>query len=169
MFHGHLDYFPKPSLGGRSNTKPSGDHGTPNAHNRWFIPSYHVWGPTWINVRWNSIWLRAWAHMTSHYTWGHVTTQHDFEGMLGWPLDTFFWALTVSWSRLLAHVWRPLIDFQDHGFSWFPTPGIWLFLRPGSSTRVLKGWILPSMFPKPLLSFQNPFRFHDGAMCQLLA
>ena len=33
MFHGHLDYFQKPPLGGRPNTK-LGDHGTPNAHNR---------------------------------------------------------------------------------------------------------------------------------------
>jgi hypothetical protein len=33
MFHGHLDYIQKPSLGGRPNTKP-GDHDTPNAHNR---------------------------------------------------------------------------------------------------------------------------------------
>ena len=44
MFHGHLDYFQKPPLGGRSNTKP-GEHGTPNAHNRWFILIYHVRGP----------------------------------------------------------------------------------------------------------------------------
>ena len=36
MFHGHLDYFQKPPLEGRPNTKP-GDHGTPNAHNHWFI------------------------------------------------------------------------------------------------------------------------------------
>ena len=34
MFHGHLDYFQKPPLGGRPNTKPLGDHDTPNAHNR---------------------------------------------------------------------------------------------------------------------------------------
>ena len=33
MFSSHLDYFQKPPLGGRPNTKP-GDHGTPNAHNR---------------------------------------------------------------------------------------------------------------------------------------
>jgi hypothetical protein len=33
MFHGHLDYFQKPPLGGRPGTK-QGDHGTPNAHNR---------------------------------------------------------------------------------------------------------------------------------------
>ena len=104
MFHGHLDYFQKPPLGGRPNTKP-GDHGTPNAHNRWFILFYHVWGPAWIEIHWNSIWLRARSHTTSHYTWGSVTTLHDFGGVVGRPLDTFFWALTISWSRLLAWVW----------------------------------------------------------------
>ena len=36
VFHGHLDCFLKPPLGGRSNTKV-GDHGIPNAHNRWLI------------------------------------------------------------------------------------------------------------------------------------
>ena len=101
MFHGHLDYFQKPPLGGRPNTKP-GDHGTPNAHNRWFILFYHVWGPAWIEIHWNSIWLRARSHMTSHYTWGSMTTLHDFGGVLGRPLDAFFWALTISWSWLLG-------------------------------------------------------------------
>ena len=104
MFHGYLDYFQKPLLGGRSNTKP-GDHGTPNAHNRWFILFYHVWGPAWIEIHWNSIWLRAQSHMTSHYTWGSVTTLHGFGGVLGRPLDTFFWTFTISWSRLLTCVW----------------------------------------------------------------
>ena len=37
MFHGYLDYFQKPSFGGRSNLKPSEDHGTLNTHDRWFI------------------------------------------------------------------------------------------------------------------------------------
>ena len=104
MFHGHLDYFQKPPLGGRSNIK-LGDHNTQNTHNCWFIRFYHVLGPTWIGIHWNSIWLRALSHMTSYYTWGIATTLHDFEGVLGWPLDTFFWALTISWSRLLACVW----------------------------------------------------------------
>jgi hypothetical protein len=36
MLHSHLDYFQKPPLGDRPNTKPR-DHGTPNAHNRCFI------------------------------------------------------------------------------------------------------------------------------------
>ena len=66
---------------------------------------YHVWGPAWIEIHWNSIWLRAQSHMTSHYTWGSVTTLHDFGGVLGRPLDTFIWALTISWSRLLARAW----------------------------------------------------------------
>ena len=104
MFHGHLDYFQKPPLGGRSYTK-LGDQGISNAHNCWFVLFYHVWGPTWIEIHWNSIWLRVWSHMTSHYTWRSVTTLHDFGGILGWPLDNFFWALTISWSRLLALMW----------------------------------------------------------------
>ena len=35
-FPGHLDYFQKPLLGGRPNTKP-GDHDTLNDHNCSFI------------------------------------------------------------------------------------------------------------------------------------
>jgi hypothetical protein len=104
MFHGNLDCLPRPPFGGRPNTKP-GDHGTPNAHNYWFILFYHVRGPAWIESHWDSIWLRAWSQMASHYPWGSVTTLHDFGGVLGQPSDTFFWSLTSSWSRLLACVW----------------------------------------------------------------
>ena len=43
--------------------------------------------------------------MTSHYTSESVTTLHGFGGVLGRPLDTLFWALTISWKRLLARVW----------------------------------------------------------------
>jgi hypothetical protein len=43
--------------------------------------------------------------MASHYTQGFVTTLHDVGGVLGRrPLETLFWALTISWSRLLACV-----------------------------------------------------------------
>ena len=31
-----------------------------------------------------------------------MATLHDFGGDLGRPLDTFCWALTSSWSQLLA-------------------------------------------------------------------
>jgi hypothetical protein len=98
-------FFQKPSLGGRSDTKPLGDHGTPNTHNRWFILFHHVWRPAWIKIPWNSIWLRAPSLMASHYNWGSVTKLHDFGGVLGRSLDNFFWAFTIPWSRLLAHVW----------------------------------------------------------------
>ena len=59
-------YFQKPFLGGRPNTKPR-DQCTPNAHNRWFVLFYHVWGHAWIEIHWNSIRLRArhrWLHTT---------------------------------------------------------------------------------------------------------
>ena len=42
--------------------------------------------------------------MTSHYTWRSVTTLFDLGGVLGRPLGTFFWALTIGWSWLLARV-----------------------------------------------------------------
>ena len=61
--------------------------------------------PTWTKLHWNSSWSRTRSHMTSHHTWGPVTTLHDVEGVLGRPLDTFFWALTISRLRLLARVW----------------------------------------------------------------
>ena len=69
---------------------------------------YHVWGPAWVEIPWTSIWLRARSHMASHYTWGSVTTLLNLEGVLRRPLDSFSWALPISWSRLLAHVWSGL-------------------------------------------------------------
>jgi hypothetical protein len=118
--------FQKPPFGGRPNTKV-GDLGTPNARNRWFILFYHVWGPAWIKIHWNGIWLRAQSHTTSNYTWGSVTTLHDFGGVLGRPLDTFFWALTISRSRLLAHVWSGPKSFNLWA-TWLPNSIITLEL-----------------------------------------
>ena len=65
--------FSKPPLGGRPSTKP-GHHDTPNAHNRWFILLYHVWGPTRIENYWSSIWLKVchiWLHTTPEGPWPH--------------------------------------------------------------------------------------------------
>ena len=47
--HAHLDYFQKPPLGGRANTKPR-HHGTPNAHNRLFH-SISSWVRTHVNCK----------------------------------------------------------------------------------------------------------------------
>ena len=105
MFHGHMDYFQRPLLGGKSNTKLR-DHDTLSVYNCWFIIFYHVWGPVWIDVYWNIIWYRDRSHMASHYTWGSMTKLHDFGGVLGQPLNTFFWALTINGhkSRLVCEV-----------------------------------------------------------------
>ena len=92
MFHGHLDCFQKLFLGGRLNTK-LGDRGILNAHNRWCILFYDVWGPAWIDIHWNSIWLRAWSHLTSHYTWGSVTMYMILE--VCWD---DFWTLSFGLS-----------------------------------------------------------------------
>ena len=106
MFHGHLDYFQKPPFGGRPKlTQNRETMALRMLTTVGFIVFYHVRGPAWIKIHWISIWLRVRSHMTSHYRWGFVTTLHGFGSVFGRPLDTFFWALTISWSRLLACVW----------------------------------------------------------------
>ena len=65
----------------------------------------HFWRPTWIEIHWivfgwgfNPIWL----HTTLEGPWLHyMNLEVCWDGLL----DTFVWALTISWSRLLAHVW----------------------------------------------------------------
>ena len=52
----------------------------------------NVWGPAWIEIHWNNIQLRARARMTSQYTWGSMTTSHNFGGVLGQHSDTSCWA-----------------------------------------------------------------------------
>ena len=53
-----------------------------------------VWGPTWIEIHWNSIWLRSWSHMTSHYTRGSMTTLHDGWRCVGTPFGHFSFGLS---------------------------------------------------------------------------
>ena len=52
---------------------------------------YYVWGPAWIEIHWDCIWLRPihiWIH--SICPWWSATALHDPGGVLGQPLDTFF-------------------------------------------------------------------------------
>ena len=87
-----------------------------------FILFYHVWESPKIERHWNSIWLRAQLDMASQYTWDSMTTLHDFGGILERPLGTFFWALTISWSQLLARVWSGpksgLLKKTSLGYLW---------------------------------------------------
>ena len=116
----YVDYFQNPPLGGRPNTK-SGDFGTSNAHNRWFLLFYHVWRSTWIEFieitfGWgpSHIWLHTnlegtWPHyMILKVCWmafGHfLLGSHTFMVMaLGscvkWPYDT-----KSSYSLLIQFV-----------------------------------------------------------------
>ena len=104
-----LDYFQKPPLGGRRNTKP-GNHYILNTHNRWFILFYHAWGPTWIEIHGNSIGLRCRSHMASYI----YTTREDL-----WAPSMFLevccdglWTLSFGLSHQfhghgsLARVWN---------------------------------------------------------------
>ena len=141
MFHGHLDYFQKPPLGGRPNTKP-GDHGTPNTHNRLFVLLYHVWEPSWIDIHWNSIWLRDRSHMTSHYTWGSMTTLHDFGGVLGRPLDTSF-GLPQSHGHGSCEKWPSTQKLWQFSSDMRRLCGnIFIYLKSKSKHRALYGWWL---------------------------
>jgi len=101
IFHGHLDYFEKSPLGGRSNTK-SRSHGTPYTHNHWFILFYHAWGSAWIEIHWNSTWLRA----------SHIWLQTTLEGL--WP---YYMILEVYWDGLCT---------LSFGLSHFHGSGSWL-------------------------------------------
>ena len=76
------------------------DHGIPNAHNCWFILFYNVRGFTSIKIHWNNSWLRARSHMTSHYTWGSVTTLSYMILEVCWD---GLWTLSFGLSQFLGH------------------------------------------------------------------
>ena len=55
--------------------------------------------PAWIEVHWNSIWLRNWSHVTSHYTWGdpwphHIILEVCWDGL---------WTLSFGLSQCHGH------------------------------------------------------------------
>ena len=99
---------------------------------------YNVWGPAWIDIHWNGIWLRVWSHMTftlhsrvcGHTTWfwryletafGYfLLGSHNFMvttlgSFVKWPLMYFvfvgfvLWEETEWWSLKWAKVWQLII------------------------------------------------------------
>ena len=76
----------------------------------------------------------------------HTTTW--FGRCLGWPLDTFFWALTILWSRLWARVWS----------------GPKVRLRSPHSTKCIRLRTLPFKLnydtPSPMKSIISPILVH---------
>jgi hypothetical protein len=88
MFQDDLDYFQKTPLGGKASHR-TGRPWHSELTTTDLLYFIMCEDPAWIEIHWNSIWLRARSRMTSHYTWGSVTTLHDFGGVLGRPLDNF--------------------------------------------------------------------------------
>ena len=87
-----------------------------------------------------SFWLRAQTHMTSQCTWGHATTLHDVGSVLGWLLDAFLWALTISWPWLVCEVALTFIDLTQIAPTWLCICVILLFLvklTPKSTSKNL--------------------------------
>jgi hypothetical protein len=137
MLHGHLDYFQKPPLGVGLTHKP-GDHATPNPRNHWFSLVYHVRGPAWIEIHWNSIWLRTRSHVTSHDTWGSVTTLHDVGGVSGPPFGHFLlgshnFMVTALGSWLVTHGFISSVYFYKRLYyapTWAPLKLFWPLVEP---------------------------------------
>ena len=118
MFHGHLDYFQKPPLGGRPNTKLV-DHGNLNTHNRWFIPLNHVWGPTWIKK-----FIEIAFGWRPGHTWLHTTLEGP------WP---HYMILEVCWDGL----WT-----LSFGLSQFHGHGSWLVCEVALTYEIKGPWSL---------------------------
>ena len=68
-----------------------------------------------------------------------MTTLHDFGGVLGWSLDTFFWALTISWSQLLARVLGGPKVYECDSTSFITLQGSTLFMVFSVTHTVCKG------------------------------
>ena len=66
-------------------TMTHSEHSQPLVHSTLSCPTTRT-----NRIHWNSMWLRARSHMTSHYTRGSVTIRRDGGGVWGrWPLDKF--------------------------------------------------------------------------------
>ena len=96
-----LGLFSKPPLEGRPNIKP-GDHDLLNAHNRWFVLSHHVWGPTWKEIS-----LKIAFGWGPGHIWLHTTLEDP---------RTHYMILEVCWENLWTLSFEPS-QFHGHG-SW---------------------------------------------------
>jgi hypothetical protein len=83
----------------RPNTNP-GDHGTRDAYNRWFILFHHMWKPTWIEIHWNNIWLRA--HVTYDFTLHLRIRDHTTWCCWRW-IGTAFGRFSFGLSQVHGH------------------------------------------------------------------
>ena len=97
MFHGHLDCFQKPPLGGKSTqNRETMALWTLTTVNLFYF--YHVWGPVWIEIHWNRIWLgpdHIWLHPTLEVVWPHdMILEVSCDGL---------WTLSFGLSQFHGH------------------------------------------------------------------
>jgi hypothetical protein len=128
------------------------------------VRDHIAWCWRWVGMAFRHFLLGSHNFMvTALGSWGSVATLHNVGGELGWPLDTFFWAITISWSRLLAHVWSgpsTHTPFVCRLWAGKPFPGHphgpnnhlshlnWDFTRGGKQSG--EGtWIVVHGFPSP--------------------
>ena len=97
VFHGHLDYFQEPPLGGRPDIKT----GRPWHSECSQSLVYFILFLLWIEIAFGWGPGHIWLHTTLEGPW----PQYMISEVSGQPLHTFFWALPITWSRLLARVW----------------------------------------------------------------
>ena len=88
MFHGHLDYFQIPPLG----VGLTQNWETMALQSLTIVDLYYFImceDPAWIEIHWNSIWLRALSQMTPQYTLRaheHFFGVSQFHGHGSWLL-----------------------------------------------------------------------------------
>ena len=95
------DYYLKPPLGYRLNTKTLGDRDTPDAHHCWFNIFNYVWRSAWIEF----------IEIALGWGPGHIRLHFTLEGP--WP---HYMLLGVCWNGLWTLSFE-LSQFHGHG-SW---------------------------------------------------
>ena len=128
-----------------------------------FILLNHVWRPAWIEIQWNSIWLRAWSHMTSHYAWGFVTTLHEFGGVsVGMAFGHFLFGVSQlnghgSW---LVYVWSGPYMVYETGCNWEGQQTDFLWPRSKAASEIL--WCVTPKFLHAIIGIMFAHIWFEG-------
>ena len=110
-----------------------------------------------------------WLHTTLESSWPHyMMLEMCRDGLL----DTFFWALTISWSRLLASVQSgpsPTVSYASFTLqttllssTWAPLKLFWPLVEPAPNEgpRQRSGKCLPCLTRLPFCFSSTQHRFH---------
>ena len=115
-------------------TQIPGDHGTPNAHNYIYIFN-HVWGPTWMNIHWNSVgWVpnHIWLHTTLKDPWPcYMIAKVSGDGFWTLPLGSHdFMVMALGSSAKWPLLWHDNCWCQHQWSLWIKKLTILFFCPP---------------------------------------